>query len=117
MCFALSGLSRLVCSLRCMDTARVLRDQELTIRPSTIRGFLVPEFSEEVRGPDGRLRHNHGLTREAFDEVVQGYACGECLARFTVPLAVCPLCGISTLETRAVQDTPPLWQQHLDERH
>lgn len=54
-----------------------------------VRGFLKPRYVDEM--PDGRRvaeLHAHDLQR-----VIDGYACGECLAFFDQRFEKCPACG------------------------
>lgn len=83
-----------------------------------IKGFLTAVYSQEVRDPNtGAIRHIHGLTREAYDKVATGYACGECLAEFGFPLIDCPACGMNLVDAASPQAQPQDWQRFFDERN
>ena len=79
-----------------------------------VRGFLTPAMTGLDPG---------GRTLNAFSNpsdvhmIEQGYACGECCAIFTGFRLDCPLCGLPTHVTRQRQETPEMWQQHVDQRH
>lgn len=75
--------------------------------------FLVPEFTQKM--PDGRTLN--GLSENDFRMVVDGYACGECLAVFAHYTVRCPLCGTTRDVSADVQEAPQLWLDHLAERH
>ena len=82
-----------------------------------IAGFYtstqVP-FSE--RQPNGRMLHGFA-DREAFDRVMAGYACGQCLAIYTMYFAVCPLCGTKRDVQLDVKAAPQDWQAYFDEHN
>lgn len=90
---------------------------ERRLAASLITGFLTPVYSEEIRLPDGSIRHNHGLTRADFDRVMTGYACGECLATTDTYTETCPACGLARQDVANAQQTPELWQQAFNERN
>jgi hypothetical protein len=73
----------------------------------------VPEFTERL--PNGTTLN--GLTPVAFQMVLDGYACGECLAMFDTFMLRCPACQTLREDSIRVQPTPDGWQSHLDERN
>lgn len=79
-----------------------------------IVGFIDPVFTEEL--PNGR--HMHALAdRDDFKRIMEGYACGECLAKFDCYMEICPACGLSRADAAKVDKTPGEWdafhQEHL----
>lgn len=79
-----------------------------------VTGFLTPIFSEET----GNGQMNHGLGPTDFQRVVEGYACGNCLASFSTYRPICPVCGLERDMARdATDNAPALWTDHLKERH
>ena len=78
----------------------------------TIKGFLVPVFSEIA--DNGGQRNL--LSQEDFDKVVQGYACSECLAEFVTYMLRCPVCGHERDLAHDIEQTPAMWLDHLKDR-
>jgi hypothetical protein len=76
-----------------------------------VSGFLVPEFTELL--PDGSTLN--GLTKEGFDMVIAGYACGQCLATFKEFTLQCPICR--QMHTTFAPDPPQMWLDYLAERN
>ena len=80
---------------------------------SVIDGFMVPIFREEDPST-GRLLN--GLGPEDYRRVVDGYGCADCLAKFRVYTAACPLCGWTRNIQNDVESAPGYWLQHLEDR-
>jgi len=76
-----------------------------------VSGFLLPEFTETL--PDGSTLN--GLTKEGFEMVIAGYACGECLATFREFTLQCPVCG--RMHATYAPDPPQMWVDYLAERN
>lgn len=75
-----------------------------------IVGWHTPIFTE-LQGN----RHVHALNREAFDEVMAGYCCGECLARFNTYQQICPVCGLDREQSSRFDPQPEGWQDYWNE--
>lgn len=80
---------------------------------SRVTGFLVPTFTETL--PDGRTLN--GITQQGFEMILDGYACGECLAMFDRFTLRCPACKTWRDQGAAPQPAPQLWLDHLTERY
>lgn len=53
----------------------------------------------------------------AYDRVRAGYACGNCLAKFAIFMAVCPVCHARRDVAADLLPTPPEWQSYWDEHN
>lgn len=82
---------------------------EAAIR-SSVKGFLVAEFTDEHTGMAA-------LTAANFEKVRQGYACARCLAEFFHYMPSCPVCGLERDIAADLRETPQVWQEHYDERN
>lgn len=90
---------------------RDARPRERELRHVT--GFLIAEFSQEL--PGGKTQH--GLTPIGFQMVLDGYACGQCLAKFDKYMEVCPVCETRREMGAQPLEAPQLWLDHLAERY
>lgn len=80
---------------------------------SRITGFLNAEFEDTL--PNGQKRF--GLTRQGYEMVLAGYACGGCLAMFDRFTLRCPACGVWHDIGSQPQETPQHWVDHIEERY
>jgi hypothetical protein len=79
---------------------------------TTVTGFLTPTYTREL--PSGR--HLHAFTSaEDVERIAQGFACGECCAKFSTFTETCPVCRISRADFGRIEDPPEEWQQFFDE--
>lgn len=78
---------------------------------SSVRGWIEPEFvhTDPVTGKQHRL-----ITLEDGEMIAQGYACGECGAKYDMVMPRCVVCR----EPIALDLAPmrPEWTQHLADR-
>lgn len=80
---------------------------------SRITGFLIAEFEDVM--PNGKKRY--GLTKQGYEMVLAGYACGGCLAIFDRFTLLCPACGTWHDVGSQPQETPQHWVDHIEERY
>jgi hypothetical protein len=85
--------------------------RQAEILQSLVVGFLSPIYSAVQ--PNGRTVN--GYSREDFDRVMAGYACGDCNAAFATYQDVCPVCGLSREIGARPQDDPDNWNAFLEE--
>jgi hypothetical protein len=79
----------------------------------TIKGFLVPIFSEIAENGGQR----NLLSEQDFDKVVAGYACSECLAEFVTYMVKCPVCAHRRNPNHDIEHAAPqMWKDHLRDR-
>lgn len=83
--------------------------------PSVVGFFTADEVPYSER-KDGRWLNGFAST-EAFKRVQAGYACGNCLAKFSMYMAVCPLCGLRRDVSADVEATPQDWQAFYDQHN
>lgn len=79
-----------------------------------IKGFLTPAMVDIL--PGGRMLNAFSDPADV-DRIEKGYACGNCCASFHTFQLNCPLCNLPTHVTKQREETPAMWQQHVDQRH
>ena len=81
-----------------------------------ITGFFTADEVPMNDRVNGQWLNGFAST-EAFKRVQAGYACGQCLAKFAMYMAKCPLCGVERDVAADVKATPGLWQSHWDDHN
>ena len=81
-----------------------------------VTGFFTADEVPMSDRVNGQWLNGFAST-EAFKRVQAGYACGQCLAKFAMYMAKCPLCGVERDVAADVKANPAGWQEHWTEHH
>lgn len=94
------------------QTISPVKDPVRAMMLNHVIGFGTPVYSQDL--PNGRTMHALN-DPDLFQQINEGYACGQCLARFDTYMQVCPVCGLNREKAAEVQTTPDDWNAFYDE--